>query len=267
MSDKELDKTKKETENDEMENEDDDLSESFSTIFDGVDLTEDFKNNVVTLVEGLVAEKENEIRQEYQESFDNALSEEVEVMAEELIEKLSSYLSMVVENWKEENKIEIESAIKVEVAESLIASLSDTLSEHNIVVDESDIEVVEESENRVAYIEDKYARAIERLSEANAINEELNRTLALKEATEGMTMVDKDRLEVMAEGISFETYDDFVEKITSLRENVFGGSTPKSPNRDMLEEVFDAETTDDKDSSGHDRMKFYAEALANSLKN
>ena len=133
------------------------VEESIASMFEGADLSEEFKSKVSLVFETAVREatntKVNEAVSELEEEFDKKLVETVEVAIEEITENLDSYLDYVVEQWMEENVVAVESGIKVEMAESLMDGLKEIFTSHNIDIDEETVDVVAGLEEQVSEIQ------------------------------------------------------------------------------------------------------------------
>jgi hypothetical protein len=163
------DEVDEETPGNDYVKEDLDLVESFNALFEGMDLTEDFKNKVSLVFESAVHEavtsKIDEITESLEEKFENDLQESVEEAMTDIVENLDNYLDYVVKEWMSENEVAIEAGIKVEMAESLMNSLKTVFYEHNIEIDESTIDTVAALEEEL----------VEAKTETNkAINENIN---------------------------------------------------------------------------------------------
>jgi hypothetical protein len=124
-----------------------------NALFDGEEISEEFKEKTATIFEAAVAERVEEVRSEFSEAFEEALAENVEAVRGELVEHLDSYLNYVVEKFMEENKIEIESGLNNEIAESFMAGLRNLFVEHNIDVPEDKVDFVDSMEDRIAELE------------------------------------------------------------------------------------------------------------------
>jgi hypothetical protein len=135
-----------------------------SSLFEGMDLSEEFKSKVGLVFEAAVNEAATAKADELVESITAKLEEDfqvaIEESIEEIIENLDSYLNYIVEEWMEENKIAIESGIKVEMAESFMEGLKELFYEHNVEIDEDTIDVVAELEEEILKLKEEANKAI-----------------------------------------------------------------------------------------------------------
>jgi CRISPR/Cas system CMR-associated protein Cmr5 small subunit len=213
------------------------LKEAFDGLFEGADLSEDFKNKTFAVFEAAVHERVLEEQAALEEQFENDLAEQVEAIAEDMETKLNSYLDYVVEQWLEENEVAIESAFKVEVAESFMEGVAALMSEHRLDIDEGELDAIAEMEDRVSAIEEKYNSTVEKLMTVKEEKETLEREIAFAEVSEGLTDTQAYKLSVLAEGVSFDSLDEYREKISAIKESYFKESvTASNDETEYLEE-------------------------------
>ena len=219
-------------------------SAGVEALFSGEDLSEDFKTKVEAVFEAAIHEKELSLREELEEKFASDLDEEVAKATDELIEKVDSYLDYVIEQWMEQNEVAVESAIKVEVAESLLNSLKGLVEDHNLEIDDEQVDAVAELESRLSEQQEKYNSTVEEMIAIKESKETLEREIALKTISESLTDTQADKLALLAEGVSFKTTDDFKAKVEAIKESYFAETveTPADETEYLEEETLD-ETT------------------------
>ena len=132
------------------------LKESIERMFEGTDLSEDFKTQTVAIFEAAVHEKVLAETATLEEKFESDLQEQVDATVDELVEKVDQYLDYVVESWMEDNKVSVESNIKVEVAESLLTSIKGLVIEHNMEISDEQVDVVADLEAKLEESATKY---------------------------------------------------------------------------------------------------------------
>jgi hypothetical protein len=194
-------------------------------LFEGLDLSEDFKAKAELVFEAAVNEAASAKAMEIAESIEVDLKEQFETALneslEEIVENLDSYLDYVVKEWMEENKVAVESGIKVEMAESFMAGLKELFYEHNVQIDEETIDVVAELEEEVAAAKEAANRAI---NESIAINEELQALRAEKvfsTMTEGLSQTQVERFRVLSEKLDASDLDTYKEDLATIKESFF----------------------------------------------
>jgi len=82
---------------------------------------------------------------DYKQKFE----EETSKAKDELVEKVDSYLSYVVEEWMKENQIALERGIKGEIAEDFISGLKKLFEDHYIDVPDEKYNVLEEQASKI----------------------------------------------------------------------------------------------------------------------
>lgn len=215
------------------------FDESIATMFEGMDLSEEFTSKVTVVFEAavneasikrsdaMIAEKTEQLALDMQEAADASVNN--------IVENLDSYLDYVVEEWMSENNLAIEAGIKVEMAESLMDGLATLFEEHNIEINEDTIDVVAGLEEEVAELKADANKAItENVALAKEIAS-LNASAAFEEMTEGLTLTQVERLKVLSEKLAFDDIEAYKSDLTTLKESFFAKSKP------LVEEVSDEE--------------------------
>lgn len=232
--------TVKESSDEEMEDEDEDeksdMAESFVALFEGADLTEEFKEKVQLVFEAAVneaaSEKTREITESLEAEFETKLNESVQEIEEnmttsisesmdEILENLDSYLDYIVSEWMEENEIAIESGVKVEMAESLMEGLMTLFSEHNLDVSEETIDVVSDLEGKLSESSDLQnalmSKNITLAEEVAALKSEK----AFDEICEDLTDSQKERMRILSEKLDHNEIDSYKSDLSTLKESFF----------------------------------------------
>jgi hypothetical protein len=224
------------------------IDESIAAMFEGLDLSEDFKTKAAMVFEAAVNEaatiKVSEIAENLEEEFEAKLTESINEAMEEIVENLDSYLDYVVSEWMEENAVAIESGIKVEMAESLMEGLKDLFAEHNIEINEETVDVVSELENEVA---EAVAVANEAINESIELAKEvavLRAQASFNEIAEGLTVSQKERLRTLSEKLDVTDIDAYQEDLETLKESFFKKKSPvitENTSEETLTEEVEAE--------------------------
>ena len=236
------------------------MKEGIEALFDGEELSEEFKEKTVTIFEAAINERVAAHKAQLEEKFDADLQEQTEIVVSELVEKVDSYLDYVVSEWLEENEVNIESNFKVEVAESLMTSIVGLIKEHNIAMDEETLDVVKAAEESTAEITEKYNTVVEELIEAKKQIEESQRTAAFAVACEGLADTQVEKLRVLAEGVTFNDPTDFQRKLGIIKESYFKSEPAKG--EDLTEQLLEEHVEDEKVEVALDpQMSVYVDAL------
>ena len=160
------------------------MSEAVERLFEGTEFSEDFKSSAVAIFEASVHEKLLAETAVLEAKFESDLQEQVDATVEELVEKVDQYLDYVVENWMSENQATVENNIKVEVAESLLDSIKGLVSEHNLEIDQDQIDHAAELELELEEATVKYNEVVEQLIESREAKLESDNEIAFKTGSE-----------------------------------------------------------------------------------
>jgi len=235
------------------------LKEAVERLFEGTDLSEDFKTSAVAVFEAAVHEKVLAETATLEEKFESDLQEQVETSVEEIVEKVDQYLDYVIENWMDDNQVAVESNIKVEVAESLLGSIKGLVSEHNLEIDQETVDHNAELEVALEESKVKYNALVEEMLEIKEAKSQADLEVAFKNVSEELTDTQAEKLRVLSEGISFESTDDYTKKLEAIKDNYFVESAPvvTEEETDLLQE----ETAEEVQPALDPSIASYAESL------
>jgi hypothetical protein len=242
------------------------VEESIASMFEGVDLSEEFKSKVSLVFETAVREATNARVEEavstLEEEFEAQLEESVNQAMEEIVENLDSYLDYVVKEWMEENEVAIESGIKVEMAESLMDGLRELFSEHNIDIDEETVDVVAGLEEQVQELAAQANQAINENIELAKEIASLKAEIVFEEVSEGLTVSQKERLKSLSEKLDLDDLDAYATDLNTLRESFFKTKKTQTINENAEEdEIVTEETAPKKPVSQYSTVNAIVEAL------
>jgi|TARA_B110000977_G_scaffold113066_1_gene146407 hypothetical protein len=234
------------------------LKEAVERLFEGTDLSEDFKTQTVAIFEAAVQEKVLAERTTLEEKFESDLQEQVNASVDELVEKVDQYLDYVVESWMEDNKVSVESNIKVEVAESLLTSIKGLVIEHNMEISDEQVDVVADLEAKLEESATKYNDIVEQMIEVREAKEQADLAIAFKTISEDLTDTQAEKLRVLSEGVSYESVEEYSTKVEAIKANYFVESAPvQEDETDLLQE----ETAEEAKPVVDPSMARYAESL------
>ena len=242
------------------------LGEDMELVFAGADLSEDFKAKATTIFEAAVTARTIEYKAQLDEQYEANLAEAVEAVAEELTEKVNSYLNYVVEQWVEDNKLAIESGLRAEVMESFLAGMRNLFVEHYVEVPEDKVNVVESMDARIAELEEKLNEQINLNLELAEQAAKFEAEKAFLEVSEGLTDTQKDKLAQLAESIDAESVEEFVEKLTVIKESYLTVKKESQAQQQLSEEV---EVVQEATATKHvnPAISKYVEAISRTVKN
>jgi len=198
-----------------------DMTESVNAIFNGEELSEEFKTKAKTIVEAAVAAKISEKSLELNEQFEKRVAEKVEQIKEELAAGVDSYLNYVVEEWVKDNEVAIESSLRTELTEDFISGLKRLFEENYIDIPEEKVSVVDELTEKVTELTDKLNEEIENSVELKKKLNENIKINVLNGIVSDLTVTQADKIRQLAETVDFVSTSDYKTKILTLKENYF----------------------------------------------
>ena len=240
------------------------MKEDIEAMFDGQDLSEEFKLTASTLFEAAVNARVIIESARLEESYENALQENYAVFTEEVTSKLDSYLTYVSENWMKENEVAIESTLRNELTEEFIEGLRNLFSEHYISVPQEQTSVLEALADKVSVLESKLSEVIVENAELRGVlvNEAAKNVFA--ELSSDLALTQQEKFAALAEGIEFDgDVETFAKKLSIIKENYFNNDTaPRASN--ILEESFEGEEVSNVGIDPH--VNRYVQALSRHIK-
>jgi len=241
------------------------VKEDVEEMFNGYELTEDFKLEASTLFEAALSARMVFEAARLEEEYSAKLNEQMEVFQEELTNKLDTYLDYVVEQWMKDNAVAIESSLRNEIMEEFIDGLKGLFAEHYISVPENKIDVVEALAEKVSALEEK-------LNETITENAELKNAIVADEAEDifeelasDLALTQQEKFAALAEGIEFDgDLETYSKKLMIIKENYFRNEQT-SYSSNIEEETFEGDI-ENKTVSHDPQVNRYVQALARTVK-
>ena len=231
------------TEDDEViaEDEDVDMSADVAALFNGEEgLTEEFRQKAETIFEAAVTSRIKEevarITEALEEQYETKLQEEIESTVEGLVEHVDGYLNLMVEQWMENNEVALESGMKSDILESFVGGLKNLFEQHYIEVPEEKFDLVGEMESEIESLNTKLDESVAKNVELHRALNESTRESIVAEASEGLSDVEAEKLQTLAQEISFEDSESFAQKMQTIRENYFVKKAAKVETPSILAE-------------------------------
>lgn len=228
------DQVEEETEEEEEE-EDLDLEEDVKALLEGEELSEEFQDKAKTIFEAAVRSKIASLKEALENRYASALVEQVEAIKSELTERVDSYLEYVANEWINENELQVETGLRGELSESFMTGLKNLFEEHYVEIPEEKYNVLEAMVEKLDEMETKLNEQIDtnialtkRLSESVSDN-------ILDEVSEGLALSQKEKLAGLAEGVEFDSEEQYREKLVTLREAYFA-SKPVTNSQEVISE-------------------------------
>lgn len=237
---------------------DEGLHEAVASLFEGTDLSDSFKLKVTAIYESALHSAVSKERETIREEFEEKLNEQVETAVSDIIEKVDEYLDHVVESWMQANKVEIDSNLKVSVAESLIKSFKGLVENHNMDVSDKTEDKILALEGKISDQSKKFNDLFEQFTAERKAREAAEREVAFRNISEGMTDVSAAKLRTLSEGFAFTNTKEYAVKLEAIKTAYFTEAV-KTPGQEVLEESVDTPKAEAKEVDSS--VKRYAEAL------
>ena len=198
-----------------------DIEEDVNALLEGEELSEEFQEKARTIFEAAIRTKVAEIKEQIQSQYEETLIEEIQLIKEELTDRVDAYLEYVADEWIQENALAVEHGLKTEMTESFLQGMKGLFEDHYVTIPEDRYDVIESMVDKLDEMEEKLNEQIER-------NVALNRRLAesvadviFADVAEGLALSQKDKLASLAENVEFDGEDNYREKLVTLRESYF----------------------------------------------
>jgi hypothetical protein len=232
------------------------------TLFEAIDekvLTNDLKESLevqfneavelkaLTLAEELAAEKIQEAVDSISEKAESLEAKYTEELAEAkkefaseiemLIESVDKYLDKVVEEFVAEAKETLAESAKSEKADLIIEALSAMMVTAGVEVS-TIVEAKETSdvENKLKESIKKYDSLIEELFEKDNKINELIKIGVISEMKEGLSLIESEKFEKLAEIVNFSKDEAYLAKLNTLKESVKSISSNVTEVEEKIEE-------------------------------
>ena len=234
------------------------VDEDLSALLSGEELSEEFQEKAKTIFEAAITAKVNEAVKKIEEQYEEKLVEELVEYKVELTERVDSYLEYVAQEWMEENALQVEQGLKSEMTESFLSGMRGLFEEHYVSIPEEKYDVVENMVEKLDEMESKLNEQIERNI---SLNQRLGESVAdhiLADVSEGLAVSQKEKLASLAEGVEFESEEEYREKLETLKESYFQKSTVINEEADAPQMISEDATAEAPSGSS---MQAYLRAL------
>ena len=184
-------------------------------------ITEEFLEKTSIIFEAAVMARVKAETVRIEEEMTEYVDEQVEQRLEEVEDNVDKYLSHAANKWLEENQVEIESEVKVELAESLLKGMTELLEVHNIQIDDEKIDLVKEAEAKNEELSKQLDEAHKKLLESENTKESATKETYIGKISKDLTIVEQDKLCKLVEGIDADNIEDWQSKVDVIFENYF----------------------------------------------
>ena len=242
------------------------VKEDVEEMFEGQDLSEDFKDKASTLFEAAINARLIAEAARLEEQYENTIAEELAVFHEEITAKLDTYLDYVVEQWMAANEVAIESTLRNELAEEFMDGLKNLFAEHYINVPQEKVDVLEALADKVNALEEKLDETITENSELKGYVLEASKNEILEEVASDLALTQQEKFAALVEGIEFDgDLDTYAKKILIIKENYFA-KQDSSYSSNIEEETFEGDIGTSTTGYVDPNVNRYVQALTKTVK-
>lgn len=223
------------------------LSEHVETLFTGVEgVTDEQKTKMETVLEAAVTSIVAEERAKLEEDFESKVDTAVEERATALEETVSKYMDYAVSEYMEENKIAIESGLKLEMATNFMQGMKDLFVEHNVEVPAGAEDLVASHEAMITDLEAKLNESTDKVIELTNQLDDTARGDIVAVVSEGLTDTQKEKFNSLVEGLEASNLEVYKTKVETIRESYFkaGKTEESSDSKTSLTEEAGSESDD-----------------------
>lgn len=208
------------------------MKEDMAVLFDGEELSEEFKEKATTIFEAAVNAKVDELKEQIEKDYQEQLEEQVTTFVEETNARIDEYLNYVVAEWMEQNELAVESSLKGEITEEFIAGLKQLFEEHYIDIPQEKTDVVETLVQQVEDLDQKLNEAVQDNIELKKQVDGYTKQVIFAEVAEGLAATQVEKFETLAEGVEYIDEETYKRKLEIVKENYF---TNKKAGSDIVE--------------------------------
>jgi hypothetical protein len=197
------------------------VKEDVDTMFAGQDLTEDFKEKVTTLIESAVNAQVALYLTQLQEEQEQQFEQLVEEYKEELTGQVDDYLNYAVNEWVNENKLQIENAMKLDLHDSFMNGLANLFKEHYIDIPDEKFDVLQALQDEIDSLKEHVNDVENKCINLASTNEELSCQMIFSEMRKGLTENDAVKFESLIENLTYTDLDNYKSKLQTIKESYF----------------------------------------------
>jgi hypothetical protein len=241
-----------------------DVAEDVRAMFGGEELSEDFVGKATTIFEAAVVSKVNEILETVSIDLEAELEAEKEEIVESMSTRLDDYLEYVTEEWMKENTLAVEQGIRNEIVENFMVGLRNLFAENYIDIPEDKVDLVDELATKVTELESSVNEEMERNIVLRKELIESKKKAVLRDVCEGLTHSQTVKMKSLAEGVDFESAEDYSEKLETIKENYFPSEDVTYEDNSVDEDPVELE--DIREETSDPGMRAYMDAITRSIK-
>lgn len=215
---------------------------NIDNLFTDGDFSPKFRRKIKAIFESAVLANVNANMDFIYNKLTQSSRAEAQRLRNELVEEVDSYLSYVVENFLEENKLAVENGLRMEVYENFMHEMKQLFERHYINVPEEKVDMVDIVSEKLERAQNDLNEEIQRNINLRSENEALKKTRIVESVSSDMPRSQRARLNNLAENIEYINEHDFADKLSDIKSMIIieTNDTPRKVRKSSrrLEETF-----------------------------
>ena len=199
-----------------------------AALFESAGFNAKQQKKVATLFESAIKVTTRQVTTKLNEAYKIRTERRIAESERKLTERLNTYLSVVVEQWVEDNRVDVRKSLRSDLAENFLDGLQSLFKEHYIDVPESKVDVVETLTTEVDELKAQINEQASSNLKLRRLAEAANKKRIIAEFARNMSETQAAKLAKLAENTDYVDATDFREKLGMLKESYFGVSDSKS---------------------------------------
>lgn len=187
-------------------------------------ITDSAKSELSVVFEAAVNEKVNLLLEEKTKAIRNEYDSRFEVVVEEhnktTRKQLNDYLKHCAQEFVAENKVAIQNTIVVEKAKAILDGIQAVFEQHGIKLPEGNTQIVTEMNSKVNKLQGDYNKVVNKNIKLETALEEAEKAVIFMKNTSDLSVIAKEKLINLMNGLVVESVDEFAKKLSILKENV-----------------------------------------------
>lgn len=209
------------------------MSEHIKALFEGQELSEEFKVKASTIFAAALDEQAKQITasvtatlQEESDARIAARIVELEALAESYIKEqvqpqVDKYLTAAVTEWTQENKVAMVAGAKVELAESFLTGLVGLAESHNLNMPQGTVDQIGALETQLASLKESLNTLTDKNIDLQLENSLFKGQQIVAKITESLSDTQKETFASVVEKVEYKSDEQFTAAVKSLFESYF----------------------------------------------
>lgn len=182
---------------------------------------------------------ENDAKVEEHKLFlDEKAEEYISIKLEEMLDNVDKYLDRIIEEFIDEASEKLDESLKSEKADMIIEAFDAMLVATGVEVSKI-VEAKDETEAEAKLAEsiEKYDALVEENISLKETNEKLLKSGIILELKEGLSLVEAQKFERLANIVDFSSSEKYLEKLQTIKESVKAKQNVEKPEEKIEEKV------------------------------